>query len=231
MSSSRLGRCRCCRPRLAGMTAVQAGRRPGSSEQRGCPGGRPYDNSPWRRIQLLHALRDRICSSVASSGVPRGTPSPQSKWPQPGSCRSLGSAPVRIPSRCTGYTTYLISGYPAAPVTVKPYRLRSARNPPVPARARHGFPRTERGRHTGSAARLNTSAGDSPIRSPAGHAVDRTVPCLFLPRSAWCSGSSAGSVRGRCDGAQQRVQLAVGADVLAVEGSAGRGRQSQREVA
>jgi hypothetical protein len=61
-------------------------------------------------IHVLHARRACICSSVASSGVPRIVPSRHSKWPQSGSCRSLGSAPVRLPSRCTGYTTYLISG-------------------------------------------------------------------------------------------------------------------------
>lgn len=68
-------------------------------------------------IYVLHARRACICSSVASSGVPRIVPSRHSKWPQPGSCRSLGSAPVRLPSRCTGYTTYLISACSTVPAT------------------------------------------------------------------------------------------------------------------
>jgi hypothetical protein len=42
-------------------------------------------------------------------------PSRHSKWLQSGSCRSLGFAPVRLPSRCTGYTTYLISGCSTVP--------------------------------------------------------------------------------------------------------------------
>ncbi len=53
-------------------------------------------------MQVLHARRVRICSSVARSGVPRMVPSPHSKWLQSGSCRSLGFAPVRVPSRWTG---------------------------------------------------------------------------------------------------------------------------------
>jgi hypothetical protein len=61
-------------------------------------------------IHVLHARRACIWSSVASSGVPRMVPSRHSKWLQSGSCRSLGFAPVLLPSRCTGYTTYLISG-------------------------------------------------------------------------------------------------------------------------
>ncbi len=63
----------------------------------------------------LAARRVRICSSVASSGVPRMVPSLNSKWPQSGSCRSLGFAPVRVPLRWTGYTTYLISGCSTVP--------------------------------------------------------------------------------------------------------------------
>lgn len=63
-------------------------------------------DSPRLSIQ---ALRVCICSSVASSGVPSRVPSPHSKWPQPGSCRSLGFAPVNVPLRWTGYTTYRMS--------------------------------------------------------------------------------------------------------------------------
>lgn len=98
---------------------------------------------PRRRMQLLHALRDRICPSVASTGVPRGTPSPQSKWPQRGSCLSLGCPPVGVPSRCTGYTTYLISGCPAAAVIITPYGLKFAGIPPVLVPASRWSSRTE----------------------------------------------------------------------------------------
>src|SRR5437588_8131806 len=78
-------------------------------------------------IHVLHARRLCSCSSVASSGVPRMVPSRHSKWLQPGSCRSLGSAPVRLPSRCTGYTTYLIPGCSAVPATDDTVRSRSRR--------------------------------------------------------------------------------------------------------
>jgi hypothetical protein len=79
-------------------------------------------------IHVLHARRVRICSSVASSGVPRMVPSRHSKWLQPGSCRNLGSAPVRLPSRCTGYTTYLISECSTVPATEDTLRSGSRRD-------------------------------------------------------------------------------------------------------
>jgi len=53
-------------------------------------------------------------------------PSRHSKWLQSGSCRNLGFSPVRVPSRCTGYTTYLISGCSMVAVTqdtLRPERL------------------------------------------------------------------------------------------------------------
>jgi hypothetical protein len=83
-----------------------------------------FDDSAWTATQVLHARRVRICSSVASSGVPRMVPSPHSKWLQSGSCRSLGFAPVRLPSRCTGYTTYLLSGCSTVPATEDTLALR-----------------------------------------------------------------------------------------------------------
>lgn len=79
-------------------------------------------------IHVLHARRECICSSVASSGVPRMVPSRHSKWLQSGSCRSLGSAPVLPPSRCTGYTTYLISGWSTVPATDDTLRSGSRRD-------------------------------------------------------------------------------------------------------
>jgi hypothetical protein len=53
-------------------------------------------------IHVLQARRVCICSSVATCGVPSTVPSPHSKWLQSGSCRSLGTAPVGVPSKCTG---------------------------------------------------------------------------------------------------------------------------------
>ena len=55
-------------------------------------------------------------------------PSPHSKWPQSGSCRSLGSVPVRVPSRWTGYTTYRISGFSTVPVMEETLRFRGCRD-------------------------------------------------------------------------------------------------------
>ena len=55
-------------------------------------------------------------------------PSRHSKWLQSGSCRSLGFAPVRLPSRCIGYTTYLISGCPMVPATKDTLRSGSRRH-------------------------------------------------------------------------------------------------------
>jgi len=78
-------------------------------------------DSLWASMQVLHARRACICSSVANSGVPRIVPSPHSKWLQSGSCRSLGVAPVLMPSRCSGYTTYLMSGCSTVPVIGTPY--------------------------------------------------------------------------------------------------------------
>lgn len=82
-----------------------------------------FGDSAWAAIQVLHARSECICSSVASSGVPRMVPLRHSKWLQSGSCRSLGPAPVRLPSRCTGYTTYLISG--CSMMAATDYTLRS----------------------------------------------------------------------------------------------------------
>ena len=86
-----------------------------------------FGDSARAAIQVLHARRECICSSVASSGVPRMVPFRHSKWLQSGSCRSLGSAPVRLPSRCTGYTTYLISGSSTVAATVDTLRSESRR--------------------------------------------------------------------------------------------------------
>lgn len=49
------------------------------------------DGPPRVSTHVLQARRVCICSSVASCGVPRMVPSPHSKWPQSGLCRSLGS--------------------------------------------------------------------------------------------------------------------------------------------
>ncbi len=76
-----------------------------------------FGDSARTAIQVLHARRVCICSSVAGSGVPRMVPSRHSNWLQSGSCRSLGFSPVRLPSRCTGCTTYLISGCSMVSVT------------------------------------------------------------------------------------------------------------------
>ena len=63
--------------------------------------------------------------------------------------------------------------------------------------------------------------------SAAGRTAYRVRSCRGR-RGAF--GSPAKSVPGRCEGAHQRIQFAVGADVLAVEGAAGRGGQSHREA-
>jgi hypothetical protein len=60
------------------------------------------DGPPRVSTHVWQARRVCICSSVASCGVPRMVTSPHSKWPQSGLCRSLGFAPVSVPSRCTG---------------------------------------------------------------------------------------------------------------------------------
>src|ERR1700759_607147 len=95
---------------------------PSFMPERASPG-----DSARTAIHVLHARRVCSCSSVASSGVPRIVPSRHSKWLQSGSCRSLGFAPVRLPSRCTGYTTYLISGCSAVPATEDTLRSGSHR--------------------------------------------------------------------------------------------------------
>jgi hypothetical protein len=59
---------------------------------------------------------------------------------------------------------------------------------------------------------------------PCPEPVDAVTGALSYPRFAWRA--STGSIRWRCEGAQQRGQFAVGTDVLAVERAAGRGRQA-----
>jgi hypothetical protein len=79
------------------------------------PGGPPLDDLNRILTHVVHAFSVLICSSVARTGVPRISPSPQSKWPQSGSWRILGGPPVKVPSRCTGYTTYRRPSLPGAP--------------------------------------------------------------------------------------------------------------------
>jgi hypothetical protein len=88
-----------------------ARRRRGPPQRRGhtrggtCPGHMPGPQRSSRRVDRapggVHRIARRvcICTLVASLGVPRMVPSPHSKWLQSGSCRSLGSASVRVPSR------------------------------------------------------------------------------------------------------------------------------------
>ena len=64
--------------------------------------GREDEKATRNYILLCEDELQCICSSVANWGVPRTVPSPHSKWLQSGSCRSLGLAPVGVPSTCTG---------------------------------------------------------------------------------------------------------------------------------
>src|SRR5439155_21316092 len=57
--------------------------------------------------------------------------------------------------------------------------------------------------------------------------VDAVTGARLYPRFAWRA--SAGSIRWRCEGAQQRGQFAVRTYVPAVERAAGRGRQAHRK--
>jgi len=66
-------------------------------------------------LHVLHARRVCICSSVASSGVPKMVPVSPLEVAAARVVPQSGVRSVRLPSRCTRYTTYLISGCSTVP--------------------------------------------------------------------------------------------------------------------